>query len=146
MAQHDLAIRQLKEIGGRHGYLTLEQIKNVLPVDEMTPEEIGRAVMQIEEAGVEVRLDEEFLRPRPGPRDEDGLPALTLSDDAAAERAPPLPLGKQPAAPTTPRDAAVGGQAPGHDQDRRATVRPTLAIVVLLLAAVGAILLYALVS
>lgn len=145
MARHDPAIRRLKEIGGEYGYLTLEQIKSVLPVDEMTPEEIGRVVMQIEEAGVEVRLDEDLLRPRPGPRDEEGLPAPALSDDAAAGRRPTPPLGKQPAAPTTPRDAGRGSQDLGRDQGSYAAARPIL-IVLLLLALVGAILLYVLVS
>jgi hypothetical protein len=148
--RHDLAIRRLKEIGGRHGHVTLEQLKDVLPIDEMTSEEIGRVVMQLEEAGVEVRLDEEeLLRPRPG--SEDGghrLPADILSGDAAPAPKPILPSGeRRPALP--PRDAAADRQEEGSGQDDRSLRRPTTRwgfLVAVAVLAAAAALLYVLVS
>jgi hypothetical protein len=116
--QHDLAIQQLKATGARQGHVTLEQIKRVLPVDEMTPEEIGRIVMRLEDQGVEVRLENDLLRPR-ADADADGIAASDslLDLEADPERAPPTPLGaRAPASTTSPARAgpSASGQGSGH--------------------------------
>jgi hypothetical protein len=149
--RHELAIRRLKEIGGRHGHVTLEQVKDALPIDEMTSEEIGRIVMQLEEAGVEVRLDdEELLRPRPSSEDgERRVPADVLSGDAAPAPTP-IPPSDQRRSTLPPRDAPAGLQEEGPGQDgrgpRRTATRWGLLITVVVLVAAAATLLYALAS
>jgi len=56
------AVRRLTAIQLRQGYVTLADIKSILPVDSMTPEEIGKAVAQLEEAGIDIEVARELLR------------------------------------------------------------------------------------
>jgi len=44
------------------GHVTLAEIKGILPIDSMTPEEIGQTMAQLEEAGIDIEVDKEFLR------------------------------------------------------------------------------------
>ena len=142
--QHDPAIRQLKEIGERQGYVTLEQIKSLLPIDTMSQDELGRAVLQLEEAGVEVRLEEGLLRSRPENWNGEGFPAHLLHDDTEPEPAQPEPPARRPV-PTGAREARAGGraEAPSLAPDNRRTA-PLALFAVLALVVVAVILLYAL--
>ena len=138
---YDLAIQRLKQIGGPDGQVTLDQVKSVLPVDEMTPGEIGQVMIRLEEAGVEVCLEEDLLRPGAGPANDDNIAA------------DPTPVASDPAvAPTVPRaiPSKVAAPHPGtpstdHGPSPRPTARSTLAVVVVL-AVLGIILLYALMA
>ena len=58
------AIKRLTAIQQRQGYVTLAEIKSIVPVDSMTAEEIGKAVAQLEEAGIDIEVDRELLRRR----------------------------------------------------------------------------------
>jgi hypothetical protein len=57
-------IERLKEIGQQRGHVTLDQIKSVLPIEQMSGEEVGVAMARLESAGIDVQIDPEFLRPR----------------------------------------------------------------------------------
>jgi Sigma-70 factor, region 1.1 len=58
-------MRRVRAIQQRQGYVTLAEIKSILPVDSMTPEEIGKTVAQLEEGGIDIKFDRELLRRRP---------------------------------------------------------------------------------
>lgn len=59
-------IERLKEMGRRRGHITLDQIKSVLPIEQMSGEEVGEAMARLESAGIDVQMDPEFLRSRAG--------------------------------------------------------------------------------
>jgi hypothetical protein len=115
--QHEAAIRRLKEIGQGRGYVTLDEVKAALPVETMPPEELGRVVLQLEEAGIEVQLDDDLLRPRPGGEESAPAPERLLPLDGAGEGSVATPPSARPASgvpfspPPTP---GTPGAAPGR--------------------------------
>jgi len=94
---NEAAIGELTAIGRRQGRLGLDDVKRVLPVDRMSADELAEAMARLEDAGIEVDLDPDLLRPR-----YDAAPPLP-----AAAAAPPA----EPAAASPPRHAASGGIA-----------------------------------
>jgi hypothetical protein len=58
------ALKRLAAIQQSQGHVTLAEIGSVLPVNSMTPEEIGETMAQLEEAGIDIEVDKEFLRHR----------------------------------------------------------------------------------
>ena len=66
MAPDNTAMKQLSAIQQRRGHVTLNEIKLVYPIDSMTPEEIGRTMTELEEAGIEIEVDKDLLRRRAG--------------------------------------------------------------------------------
>ena len=59
------SMRRLTAIQRSRGHVTLAEIKSILPIDSMTPEEIGQTMAQLEEAGIDIEVDKELLRRRP---------------------------------------------------------------------------------
>lgn len=107
--RREAALQRLLAIGRQRGHVTLEEVKAALPVAEMGAEELGRAMLRLEEAGVEVRLEGDLLRPRPGSEAADP-PPVTLPPGAepAPARAPPMAA---PGAPFEP-PPRPGGPVP----------------------------------
>ncbi|MEK0083945.1 RNA polymerase sigma factor region1.1 domain-containing protein [Benzoatithermus flavus] len=143
--QHDLAIRRLKELGQRQGHVTLDQVKSVLPIDTMTPEELGRVAMQLEDAGVEVQLDEDLLRPRSSTREEVASPSRLLPVDSEPAPMPPAAPSPARAATSPPRDIRpeAGSAEPRAGRAPRAA-STTVLVTILIAVVVAAILLYVL--
>ena len=54
----------LVAIQRRQGHVTLADIKSILPIESMTSEEIGLTIVQLEDAGINIEVDKELLRPR----------------------------------------------------------------------------------
>jgi hypothetical protein len=142
--RHESAIRRLQEIGRQQGHLTLEQVKSLLPVDEMTPDELGRALLRLEEAGVEVELDEDLMRPRPDASSGPSSPEPGLRLDTEPEPTRPVPEGARPAAPPSFEAGAVS-PAPAAAQPWRFKL-PWPLTAILALALIVVILLVALLS
>ena len=59
------ALKRLTAVQQSQGHVTLADIGSVLPVDSMTPEQIGETMAQLEAAGIDIEVDKEFLRHRP---------------------------------------------------------------------------------
>src|SRR4051812_33829291 len=95
---NEAAIDELTAIGRRQGRLELDDMKRVLPVDRMSADELAEAMARLEDAGIEIDLDPNLLRPR-----HDAAPP-----PAAAAAAP-----AEPAAASPPRHAAGGAAATG---------------------------------
>lgn len=141
--QHDLAIRRLRQMGGQHGQVTPDQIKSVLPIDEMTPGELARAMVHLEEAGVEVILEEDLLRPRPGSGEERvGAPIDPVLGIPDPERAPTV----RPALPPASTASSAVFPGAGHDGPGPRHRTATLTLVVVLILIVLGVLLHALTS
>ncbi len=61
MQDTDRMIERLLEIGRRQGALSTSDLKSALPVNDMTMADIARIVAKLEEAGIPVEIDDEFL-------------------------------------------------------------------------------------
>ena len=81
------ALKRLAAVQQSQGHVTLADIGSVLPVDSMTPEEIGETMAQLEAAGIDIEVDKEFLRhrrasgladARPSSHSRFGVPALLV--------------------------------------------------------------------
>jgi len=80
-------------LGRQRGGLTNQDLQAALPVGTMSAEDIALIVLQLEEAGVPVELDECLLQPRPGAAAP--LPSAEI-----------LPFPKRPATLPKPRSRA----------------------------------------
>lgn len=57
------AIDRLMQLGRRRGGLEIDDIRQALPVDTMTVEELADVVARLEEAGISVEIDTGLLTP-----------------------------------------------------------------------------------
>src|SRR5690242_20634704 len=62
MATEEAAFRRLVEMGREKGFVTLDQVNTVLPVESMSQTELATTLDRLERAGVSVEMDEELTR------------------------------------------------------------------------------------
>jgi hypothetical protein len=103
------ALKRLAAIQQSQGHVTLAEIGSVLPVDSMTPEEIGETMAQLEAAGIDIEVDQEFLRhrrasgladARPSSHSRFGVPDAGRPMTGHTDHGSPLPSATAPAPPT----------------------------------------------
>src|SRR6185295_12393604 len=58
------AVDRLMQLGRRRGGLEIDDIRQALPIDTMTIEEVADVVARLEEAGISVDIDAGLLTPR----------------------------------------------------------------------------------
>jgi len=100
MANDDTTFRRLLELGRERGFVTLDQVNAVLPIENMSQTELAETLDRLERSGVSVEMDEELTRRHRGD-DGDGeadvsdfrLPEPPEDDDT---RVVPLRPGAQP--------------------------------------------------
>jgi biotin operon repressor len=137
MAADPAALDRLMEIGRRQGYVTVDQITQTLPISAMSEGEIARAVERLEQAGIQVEIDEEWGERRRDPDEALEIPAFPgdAPRPAPAEVPPPRPDGAGARAYAAGREEgpALAGPPPGV---RRVAWLPMLAggIALLILA------------
>ncbi|WP_407525451.1 RNA polymerase sigma factor region1.1 domain-containing protein [Methylobacterium oryzisoli] len=120
--------------GREQRFLTTADLRGALPIAAMSPDDIALVVIEIEEAGVPVELDEGLLA--------EGLARARPPGPALPEAGAPEPEGPPPAAP--PETAAVPPAATPAPREgprtgggaHRAVVLAFLAAAALVLAAV----------
>jgi hypothetical protein len=101
-------MRRLTAIQRSRGHVTLAAIKSILPMDSMTPEEIGQTLVQLEEAGIDIEVDKVFLRRRPKSR---------LADVPQASHSRlTTPDAKEPMSTLTDQGPLLGGSTPSAQQ------------------------------
>lgn len=85
---------RLLALGRRQGHLTTEDLRRALPIASMEADEIALVVVHLEEAGVNVELDDSLLAGSadPSPVRMDGASILPLSGVTSAPRPPPQPM------------------------------------------------------
>jgi Sigma-70 factor, region 1.1 len=131
-------IERLKEMGRRRGHVTLDQIKSVLPIEQMSGEEVGEAMARLEWAGIDVQIDPEFLRSRADMQSDvrsRARPTGPSKANLAGIRSTPVP------SPTSKTKLARGaGPATGRWMGRT----PVTVAVALIVAIVCALLIFAL--
>lgn len=143
MAINESAVRRLVDIGRQHhGHLTLDAIKDVLPVQAMSEAQIAEAIDQLERAGIEVDVDPRLLRRPPGGAPvHPTAPARSPVDrDDAADRAAGHP-DFRPAAPARFTDADLHAGDAGQRHGRPLSVGQADRIVALSFATAILILL-----
>ncbi|MGX4771124.1 RNA polymerase sigma factor region1.1 domain-containing protein [Bradyrhizobium guangdongense] len=59
------SLTRLVELGRRQGELAAQDLREALPIDRMSDEELARTIAYLEEEGVEVTLEPDLLAPRP---------------------------------------------------------------------------------
>jgi hypothetical protein len=97
-----VVLEALRTAARQHGHVTVETLGRLLPVDRLSPEDLSRAIAEIEDAGIPIELDAALRRPRrPAPI------APVHASGAPDARATPQPLAPAAApAPGSGRDAA----------------------------------------
>lgn len=103
------AFERLIEKGRRRGGLSAEDLRAALPIERMSADDIAMVVLQIEEEGVQVELDDELLA-------RSGALARTLP--------PSVPVLDLPEAREPRREEAQPKQSPAPSQ-ATAALRPT---------------------
>ncbi|GJD98663.1 RNA polymerase sigma factor region1.1 domain-containing protein [Methylobacterium isbiliense] len=120
--------------GRAQGHLTTGDLRGALPIAAMSPDDIALVVIEIEEAGVPVDLDEGLLAEGPA-RSRPTGPALPDAGRREAEAPPPsVPLETAAVPRAAPRAAEAA--APTGRGVHRAVVLAVVAAAVLMLAAV----------
>lgn len=59
---------RLVSLGRRQGQLTTEDLRESLPIEAMSAEEIALIVVHLEESGIPVELEDSLISPDPRPR------------------------------------------------------------------------------
>lgn len=98
---NDAKMAVLRERGARKGFVTIDDLREALPIDQMNADEIALVVVHLEEAGVSVELDDDLM-------------GVSRRRGATAPGAPSLSL---PGAPRPRRDPTQPAPAPGIAQD-----------------------------
>jgi hypothetical protein len=153
MAIDDVAFRRLVDLGRDKGFVTLDQVKEALPIDRMGQRELAETLDRLEQSGVSVELDEELTaRPRNGGGDgASEMADFRLPDPQDAEGDRVVPLRPRQAvgtgAPVPPRGAPseLGVQSEPVGGSVKST-SPTRTVVVLALAVLLLILVFILVK
>jgi hypothetical protein len=98
---HSNKLAELRTRAQRRGALSIEDLRDVLPVDHMSADDIASLLLQLEEAGVTVEIDDDLL-------------GASRRRNATAPAAPTINL---PGANAPGRDAKRQAPAPGLAQD-----------------------------
>lgn len=101
-------IEALRKRSQGRGYVTTEDLRDVMPVENMSADELARVLLQLEEAGVSVEI-------------EDALNTAARRREATIAETPIIDL---PAGQPTARDARQPAQAPGVSADAFAASEP----------------------
>ncbi|RVU14549.1 RNA polymerase sigma factor region1.1 domain-containing protein [Methylobacterium oryzihabitans] len=124
---------RLIALGRRRDGLTTEDLRQALPIGGMSADAIALVVIELEDAGIPVDLDESLLGGRPGSTAAP-MPAMPVPE------VPPPPAGPPAPATAAPRGAAPASAAPAPGPGRagahRAVAIAGLAAVVLALVLV----------
>jgi hypothetical protein len=121
-------LQRLIALGQRKGRLSPEDLLTGLPVDRMSAEDIALVVLEIEEAGVPVEVEETLaMLARPGKRPSMPVPVAPL---------PPLPpppsgearLAPQPIAARAPAAAEAPARVSTDAAAKRAEVNRIVAL------------------
>lgn len=97
--------------GRERGYLTTEDLRASLPVDNMSAEEIALIVVQLEETGLAVELEESppSVRTRSQPLERQSAVIIPFPGPRADRRPKTKPL--QPARPQAPEPPQSAGDS-----------------------------------
>jgi hypothetical protein len=95
---------RLVALGLKQGHLTTEDLRDSLPIESMSAEEIALIVVHLEESGVPVELEDSLLSPNPKPRAPEmkGAEIIPFPGRSARPQAKPSNAPLQPVTPPLP--------------------------------------------
>jgi len=127
-------LQRLRAAAQARGRLTLDDLKRIVPIDQLTPEQLARVVGQLDDAAIDVAFDPALMRrPRkPAPTLESGFRIAADGEDADYTRAHQVPLAREAIGPA-PRTPALSAPVP----DNRRVTALTVGLVVLVCAVLG---------
>ena len=120
----DATRTRLRDLGKRNGNrLSVEQLGQVLPVENLSPGDIAVLVEELEAEGIDVDLDEEWLKNRPKSSDYNrGDGVSTIATYAApAVSAPGAVPSKHGFADDGPGERTGHGHGHGHGSKKAPT-------------------------
>lgn len=104
----DAKLAFLRQRAQSRGFLTTEDLRDILPIEEMNADELANILVRLEEAGIAVEV-------------EDALTAATRRREATMPETPAIDLpGGQPPS----RDARLAPAAPGLAPDAFTPAEP----------------------
>jgi hypothetical protein len=110
---------RLVALGRSKGSLDLDDIKETMPVETMTTEDLASLVILLEEHGIAIDLDPELLIPAGGPPPLAPNPLFIPSADTASFEAPKTPGEAAESLPAAPHAAPHDESEPeGFSVDR----------------------------
>lgn len=130
----DGTLRELATLGQLRGALTIEDIRDALPIDRMTHDEVARAVAYLEERGIEVLVDPSLMVGPASTREE--LLHRTTSEVAPRTALPTPELSHQ----VGRRGPAAAPRFPSEDVGGSATATLSVLLAGLVVCALAAIL------
>ncbi|MBX9758393.1 MAG: hypothetical protein K2Y29_06415 [Beijerinckiaceae bacterium] len=104
----DAGFDAIREQGVRRGFVTTNDLRSALPIDQMSADEIALVVVRLEEEGVAVELDDDLM-------------GASRRREVTSQQAPAIDL---PGAPQSRLDSTRRAQAPGLAQDAQASAEP----------------------
>ncbi|MBP0115351.1 MULTISPECIES: RNA polymerase sigma factor region1.1 domain-containing protein [Bradyrhizobium] len=130
----DATLRELATLGQLRGALTIGDIREALPIDRMTHDEVARAVAYLEERGIEVLVDPSLMVGPASTREE--LLHRTTSGGAPTTALPRPELSHQAGS----RGPAGATRFPSEDVGGSATATLSVLLAGLVVCALAAIL------
>lgn len=102
------AFDQLVAAGKARGYLSVEEVSRLVPLSELTTEQLAELILRIEQEGIRVELDPGLLKVRAGNRRSNTPASLHLTDAHKPSEEPQRDLKESiPVSSTSrPKDAA----------------------------------------
>ncbi|ACL61513.1 RNA polymerase sigma factor region1.1 domain-containing protein [Methylobacterium nodulans] len=123
--------------GRAQGQLTTADLRRELPIDGMSPDTIALVLIELEEAGIPVELEESLLAP--GRAAPSALPPAELPQRNRAAAEPPAAAPPAAAAAARPAPPAAPGSPPWATGAHRAVMLAGLAALILALLVVAVV-------
>jgi hypothetical protein len=127
-------LQRLRAAAQARGRLALDDLKRILPIERLSPEQVARVVAQIEDAAIDIEIDLGLMRPsrKAAPTLASGFRLAADGQDAAYAREQPIPPAREAVGPAL-RTPMLAAPVP----DNRRVTAMTIGLVVLVCAILG---------
>jgi hypothetical protein len=88
MSVNEAALIELIDLARRRGGISMEDLREALPIDSMTVEDISHVLARLDEAGFDLDIDPELLSPQKKMVPKDGVPVAKRDQTRLPETAP----------------------------------------------------------
>lgn len=88
MSVNEAALIELIDLARRRGGISMEDLREALPIDSMTVEDISHVLARLDEAGFDLDIDPALLSPHNKMIPKDGVPVAKRDQTGLPETAP----------------------------------------------------------
>jgi hypothetical protein len=88
MSLNETALIELIDLARRRGGLPVDDLREALPIDNMTVEDISHVLARLDEAGFDLDIDPALLSPQSKMVPKDGIPVAKRDQMGVPETAP----------------------------------------------------------